>query len=282
MIQQNTPEWLEMRKSKVGASDAPIILGVSPWKTPFQLWEEKLGLSAPPQMNNAMRRGHELEPIARQAYIDHTGNYVEPSVEFHQEHKWMMASLDGVTPDKSIAVEIKCPGKVDHALAAQGEIPQKYFAQLQHQLAVLNLNNLHYFSYKDGEYHLIDVPRDEKYIKKMIEKEQKFWDCLQNFDPPALIEKDFFVREDKEWSTLALEWNNNNQILKEAKEKEKILRESLIQLSKNKNTRGCGIRVQKIIRNGAIDYGSIPEIQGVHLEKYRKPSTVSWRFDSEK
>lgn len=40
---QNTQEWEKFRLQKIGASDAPIIMGVSPWKTPFQLWLEKTG-----------------------------------------------------------------------------------------------------------------------------------------------------------------------------------------------------------------------------------------------
>lgn len=40
---QNTQEWEKFRLQKIGASDAPIIMGVSPWKTPFQLWLEKQG-----------------------------------------------------------------------------------------------------------------------------------------------------------------------------------------------------------------------------------------------
>jgi predicted phage-related endonuclease len=45
-MQQQTPEWLEFRKNKIGASDAPIIMETSPWKTPYQLWLEKLSLDA--------------------------------------------------------------------------------------------------------------------------------------------------------------------------------------------------------------------------------------------
>ncbi len=52
---QHSNEWLELRKNKIGASDAPIIMKVSPWKTPYRLWEEKLGLTECVS-NQAMKR----------------------------------------------------------------------------------------------------------------------------------------------------------------------------------------------------------------------------------
>ena len=39
---QQSEEWLEFRRSRIGASDAPIIMGVSPWKTHYKLWVEKI------------------------------------------------------------------------------------------------------------------------------------------------------------------------------------------------------------------------------------------------
>jgi len=278
MIQQNTQEWLDLRKNHIGASDAPIILGQSPWKTAFQLWEEKLGLRELPQMNEAMMRGHELEPIARQAYNDYTGLCAEPEVVFHPDRKWMMASLDGLSLDRSVVVEIKCPGYKDHDLAASGKIPEKYYAQLQHQLATIGLNLLHYFSYRDGEFHLIEVERDDKFIKSMLTKEEAFWLNIQDFSPPALSDKDYRLREDAEWVMQAQKWAAVNAELQAAKEKEKMLRESLIQLADNQNCQGVGVKVQKVVRKGTVDYKAIPELDGLNLDKYRKAPVEAWRL----
>lgn len=278
MIKQNTAEWLEMRKSKVGASDAPIIMGDSPWKTAFQLWEEKLGLRPLPQINEAMRRGHELEPIARQAYNDYTGNLAEAEVVFHPERKWMMASLDGLSLDRSIVLEIKCPGNQDHELAKQGKIPEKYYAQLQHQLATIGVNLLHYFSYKDGDFSLVEVERDEKYIQKLYAKEGEFWTKLQNFDAPELSDRDYVERSDNAWLDSAREWATVNAQLAELKMKEKLCREQLIGLSGDMNCQGAGIKVRKVVRKGTVDYKAIPELSGIDLEKYRKSPVESWRL----
>jgi len=67
-MEQGTPEWLEMRKNYLGASDAPIVMKVSPWSTPFQLWRKKLGLVEDEPENDNIRYGKAMEPIARKAY----------------------------------------------------------------------------------------------------------------------------------------------------------------------------------------------------------------------
>ena len=57
---QGSPEWHSYRKNKLGASYAGIILGISPYMTPFQLWEQILGLSAQQEEHSGMIRGREL------------------------------------------------------------------------------------------------------------------------------------------------------------------------------------------------------------------------------
>ena len=39
-IRHNTPEWLEMRRTGIGASDAAAVLGISPFKTNVELWAQ--------------------------------------------------------------------------------------------------------------------------------------------------------------------------------------------------------------------------------------------------
>lgn len=277
-ISQNTPEWLEMRRSHIGASDAPIIMNESPFKTPYQLWEEKLGLAKQPEMNFAMRRGHDLEPIALQAYNDYTGNCASPEVVFSKEHDWMMSSLDGLSLDRNIIVEIKCPGAPDHNLAKEGKIPEKYWAQLQHQLATIDLSELHYFSYKDGEFALVEVERDPDYVAKLLKKEIEFWKKLRNMEPPALSAKDYVGRQDDSWISAAQEWALVHEQIEELKAKEKEHRKTLISLAGTSNCQGAGIRVQKVIRKGTVDYKAIPELSDVDLEKYRKTPVESWRL----
>lgn len=279
MIKQNTPEWEKLRKGYIGASDAPIIMQCSPWKTPFQLWEEKMGIMSPQKMSYAMKRGHDLESGALALYNELTGRDASPLVVFSEEYPWMMASLDGVSLDGSRIVEIKAPGKTDHLIARSGNIPEKYKPQLQHQLATYGLDSADYFSYvSNDDYALVHVNRDEQFIKEMLEKERAFWECMQTFEAPPLTDRDYVDRQDDQWSSVAAQWMHIQDKIKSLEETEKEYRKLLIEMAGDQNTHGGGVRVQKILRKGAVNYKAIPELQGVDLNKFRKAPTLSWRF----
>lgn len=276
MIKQNTPEWEKLRKTKIGASDAPIIMGTSPWKTKLQLWNEKMGLTSSPPVNRYMARGHAMEEEARLAYCKYMNVEVQPQVVFHSSNDWMMASLDGLSEDRKVVVEIKCPGEKDHQVAKNKKIPKHYYAQLQHQLAVIDQPMLHYFSYTEENFYLVEVERDDSYIESLIEKELDFWKSLQNFQPPSTTDEDYVEMHSHEWNQAVNNWASVKVDLDVLKEKEKEYREQLIKLADGKNVKGCGVKVKKSHSKGSIDYGSIPMLQGIDLEKYRKKTIEKW------
>lgn len=274
-IEQGSAEWLALRKNKIGASDASSILGIG-FKTPYQLWLEKMGLSETEQ-NQAMRRGIDLEPIARQTFIeamDCIGLKIIPVVALHDSISFMMASFDGLSEDGKIAVEIKCPGKEDHEKAMDGVIPEKYVPQLQHQMEVAGVQSMFYFSYSERSHKIIEINKDNRYIKDMIEKEKSFWNCMQNLEAPELIDRDYIKREDEEWIKLAQEWIE----LSKLEERKEEIRKKILDISGKSNTMGGGIRLSKIPRKGNVDYKSIPELQNIDLERYRKSTIETYRI----
>ena len=190
-LTQGTAAWLSWRREGVGASDAPVIMGVSPWMDLDTLWLDKTGRRAAARSNGAMRRGQQLEPVARRLYVRTTGLPVEPICLEHGTHRWMRGSFDGLSADGRVALEIKCPGVSDHCTALRGRVPEKYVPQLQHLLAVSGARVCHYWSYRDGEGALIEVAPDRGYIKQLTERERDFWQhVLEDRRPqPSLFER---------------------------------------------------------------------------------------------
>jgi putative phage-type endonuclease len=174
-FEQSTEEWLAWRRGGIGASDAPVVMGLSPWQTEGELLRLKTGQRAERPANDAMQRGKRLEPLARLAYVSHTGIDVAPVCVQSREHSWMRASLDGLSADGRHVVEIKCPGEKDHRLAASGSVPEKYYPQLQHILAVTGLEEIYYWSFRFDHTILLKVDRDESFIAALTEKEVAFW-----------------------------------------------------------------------------------------------------------
>jgi len=184
-LQQGTEAWHAFRRTRVGASDAVIIAGLSPWMTKYQLWCEKLGLIEPQPINSSMQRGMILEPVARRCYEKMTGIDVVPTIRVSKEFPWCFASLDGISLDEKTIVEIKCTNKKNHAMAKDGKIPPYYMPQVQHQIYVCGLDSCDYFSYDGSSGILVTVPRDDAYISRLIEMEKEFYNCMITFMEPS-------------------------------------------------------------------------------------------------
>lgn len=279
-LTQNSPEWLEFRRNKIGASDAPIILGISPFKTPYQLYLDKVE-GVRQEQNAAMKRGQNMEAEARESFekmyemLYMNKIKVVPYVVQSECYDWMIASLDGIDIEKDVMVEIKCPGPKDHQLATEGKIPEHYIPQLQHQLFVTGYESMFYFSYRNGDGHpvLLEYKRDNEAMAKLIKEETKFIECIRSKTPPSLTDKDYEERFDLEFLDVAMRFARVKEELEQKSQEEQKLKDKLIELSNNKNCRGGRVKVSQCSRKGAIEYSNIEQLSGVDLEKYRKPST---------
>jgi len=157
-LKQNTAEWHRWRLQGIGASDAPVVMGDAPFRTRRVLWSVKTGLARETAVGPAARRGRALEYAARGAYERHTGIQMEPLCLVHDGLEWMRASLDGLSFDGAIALEIKCPwGDRDQAALSAGRIPAHYYAQVQHQLEVSGAEELNYWSFDGRAGTLVKV-----------------------------------------------------------------------------------------------------------------------------
>lgn len=94
-------EWLAQRRTGIGGSDVASILGLSPWRTPYQVWEDKTGRGEDQDDTPALYWGRLLEDPIRQAYADSTGLTVtKPDCMYSSvTHPFMHANLDGIASD---------------------------------------------------------------------------------------------------------------------------------------------------------------------------------------
>lgn len=272
-----TPEQLRERRNGIGSSDAPIVMGVSPWKTPLELWQDKVYGNSVQLDNPSMKRGRDLEEKARQEFEKIVGTLVAPDNIIHPQLNWMRANLDGIDCSKKIVVEIKCPNKDDHALAMQKKVPEKYWPQVQHQLEVAGLDDMYYFSFDGKKGIVVEVRRDQAYIDSMLEEEQKFWDKVLSKTPPELTERDTICMENnEEWEELADEFLRIRATREILEGRSDVIVEKLKSLSQGKSAKGHGICLQKQMCLGAVDYSRVPELSGVDLNLYRKKSFEKW------
>ena len=282
-LEPNSAEWVEMRRNYIGASDCPIIMGVSPWKNIRDLWNDKLGIGIEAPPNFYMKRGIQLEPVAREDYNKQKGSSSTPKQIFHPNISYMMANLDGLDERLATAVEIKCAGDKDHATAKSGKVPDKYYPQLQHQLAILDALNItdtiDYFSWTESDYVLVEVKKDDEYINKIYLEEAKFWDCVLNCTPPSIPSENYRIREDTPWENAVnriKELEKHLEYLNDIKKEYEEVKKELISLCGNESTQGLGVTLKRSERKGYIDYSLIPELNGVDIELYRKKPSFMW------
>ena len=183
---QGSPEWLDFRKSRIGASDSATILGVNPWKSSLMLYEEKV-LGTEFSKTPAMQRGNDLEDEARQAYQNEVGIFVFPDVFIHPKYDWMIASIDGYSEDVRRACELKCPGEKSFLKIQKSGTPIYYKVQMIHQMLVLRITKIDFFCYhpKLGTYYMpyhyeIDLGL------KVMRANKHFYQCMINKTPELL------------------------------------------------------------------------------------------------
>lgn len=137
-LQQGSPEWLAHRRTTRNASDAPAMMGASPYVSRAELLRQRAtGVDREIDAATQARfdRGHEVEPALRVLAEDEIGEDLYP-VTGVADDGYMGASFDGVTLAEDTLLEAKQPNAEKAACIARGEIPPADYWQLVQQFAV--------------------------------------------------------------------------------------------------------------------------------------------------
>ena len=197
-----TQEQLEIRKNGIGSSDAPTILKLNPYCTPYQLWLKKTGQLEEDKIpaNDIRYIGNLLEePIARLFSEIHSLPLEEVDDTLkHPEHPWMICHLDRKVVGKDEIVECKNISLRSFMAYQWGneftdQIPLNYLVQVQHQLAITGYKHAYIAVLVGGnQFKTYEVIRDENIISKLIEKELYFWEehVLKKIPPDPLDSED--------------------------------------------------------------------------------------------
>lgn len=266
---QGSPEWHAHRRALRNASESPAVMGISPWMTPYQLWLIKTG-RAQPETTAAMQHGTAMEPVARAAYEQHTGHIMQPLVVQDGPYS---ASLDGITLDGGLIVEVKCPVRGRQSQlwreVEAGQVPGHYAAQVQHQLMVSGAAAAHLWVFDGTEGLLLLVPRHEATMAAVREGWDLFQPYLDEDRPPPLGEGDTVQRTDDTWLLAAKAYSEAKQAAQASEEALERARDALVALARHPREQGAGVAVTRYWKAGSIDYKKVVELKGVDLEHYR-------------
>lgn len=184
-------EWLALRRTGIGGSDAGAIMGVSPYKGAFSVWADKMGKLPPLEDNEAMRQGRDLEDYVARRFAEASGLRVrhEYSMLRSVEHPCMLADIDRRIIGERAGLECKTSRDITMARYRNGEYPMEYYCQCLHYLAVTGWDCWYLAVLVYGTDLLIyKICRDEVMddIEALIKAEEAFWENHMVLDvPPA-------------------------------------------------------------------------------------------------
>ncbi len=173
-------EWKKFRSSGVGASDAAVVLGISPWQSPLSLYYQKRGEIPDQFENKQMSMGKKLEAVVVEMYAEETGRAVYPNRDIYRliEKPHILATPDALT-DENGGVEAKTAVYAG-AKKWDDEVPIYYQAQAQHQMLVMGWDWVDFPVLKSGvEFEIHRVLRDEKVIRDIEAAVDRFWEQVQ-------------------------------------------------------------------------------------------------------
>lgn len=188
-------QWLAVRKSGIGSSDAAAAVGLNPYKSQLELWMEKTGRDAalpkvdPNDETSPMYWGTLLEPIVAAHYTKRTGNRVRRinAVLRHRTEPWMLANIDREVVGASDVqiLECKTAGQNGARLWRHG-VPEHVQLQVMHQLAVTGKQAADVAVLICGqELQVHRIERDDDLIAGLMGLERTFWLHVERDQAPS-------------------------------------------------------------------------------------------------
>lgn len=207
------------RAKGIGGSDIPVILGLSPYKTPLDLYLQKRGLWEDEFESEAAHWGSVMEPVLAREYVrryeipvlrrehgydvsigpeyDIVQNPEEPwgilGTLTHPKYPWARGHVDGIGLAETGAPSHVCEFKTaDLRLSGfwgdpdTDQVPEHYLAQVQWYLELADLELGHLAVLIGGNrFARYIIPRDQVLIGLMLERAAEFWERVQTQNPPA-------------------------------------------------------------------------------------------------
>lgn len=170
--------WHEERRTGLGATDSPVVLGLS--GSAFRLWEDKTGRGKPREQSLPMWLGLKMQATVGELYATATGRKIRADNRLHRHpsYEFIFTHLDyrTVGAEKRL-VECKTSNRWN-IWGAEGtsDVPPWYWVQAQHEMActgyaVCDLAVL----LGNREFRIYPIVRDGEFIEKMLAADVEFW-----------------------------------------------------------------------------------------------------------
>ena len=186
-------EWLQLRKTGIGGSDAGTVCGVNPYSSSIKVFRDKTidttNNNYSETNNEAIRIGHDLEQYVASRFSEATGLKVRRSNYMYRsiEHPFMIADVDRLVVGGDAGLECKTVSAYNADKWADGKTPLHYVMQCYHYMAITGKRIWYIAAVILGkEFVYRKLEWDDKIISELIDAEEYFWNkyVLTGIMPP--------------------------------------------------------------------------------------------------
>jgi putative phage-type endonuclease len=197
-VQQLTPfdRWIQDRRTGIGASEWAIVLGISAYKSRYELAVEKIGTVAPDDLsdNEDIEYGHAMERVTLEFLAKRTKREIKPWDSFTivrgNERPHLFCTPDALQTAEGKPGEGTAQAKNTNAWFAKEwktEPPLIYQIQLQGEMAVMGLKwGTLCVTIGGNRFRYFDIERNDKFIDAALPLIDKFWAAIQAGELPEV------------------------------------------------------------------------------------------------
>lgn len=169
-------QFLLDRKTGIGGSDIAAIMGVSPWRTAFDVYKDKTSDTIGEIDNDVLKRGRDLERTVLSAYADKTGKVLITNIPMmrDKEYPFLIGNIDARVKDENVIIEAKTTRSFMSSWHAG--IPKHYQLQVAHYASITDADRVDIavlFGGLDFGYFVYE--RDVELEKKIKRAAIDFW-----------------------------------------------------------------------------------------------------------
>jgi len=204
----------ERRKHGIGGSDIAVIMGLSPYKTPLQLYYEKTGLiEIEYKKTEEQYWGHLMEPVIRDHFCRLHGLTVsQHDTLVHKDYDFIIGNIDGYITALDSILEIKITNafkRNEWGIEGTDVLPIIYLLQAAHYCAVKNCNKAIVAVLIGGnEYREYNYTRDLEIENEIIKACIEFWDCVkERREPEACTINDLRIKYSRNDPEKTIQYN---------------------------------------------------------------------------
>lgn len=165
--------WYDERRTFIGGSDAPVIVRVDPWTSPFELWLEKTGQVTGERSDSALTRwGRRVEDAVAAEYTDETGRKLRRSpLRRMPGTPFLACHPDRIVEGERRLIEIKSSWR------AWDEVPERVMVQVQHSLGVVGYEVADVvLATGFAGFRIYEIPRNDVMIANLVKVERAWWE----------------------------------------------------------------------------------------------------------